>query len=212
VLLDLNRKPEALEEFNRAINLEPDSFLAYVYSAGIKDDLGDYDGAEADYTALTRLKPEYYFAFEGLGFHKMRKGLWGEARDAFAEAYKQAPQEWTYAVLTAVTWMRAGRISDPRQFLEQALRRVQRETSPWYMLRLYHDLAGDNDVAIRIDREQNPDLKAKLLYYLAEYYDIRGNKNLADRYFLQVRELNRKYIPEWRLNEWALEKRNIENF
>ncbi|MDR0689917.1 MAG: tetratricopeptide repeat protein [Spirochaetaceae bacterium] len=212
VLLDLNRKPEALEEFNRAIALDPEVFLAYVYSAGIKDDLGDYDGAEKDYITLARLEPEYYFAFEGIGCHKMRQGLWGEARDAFAEVYKQAPQEWAYALLTAVNWMRAGKPSDPRQFLEQALRRVQRETLPWYMLRLYYDLAGDNDVAIRIDRERNPELKAKMFYYLAEYYDARGNKNLADRYFLQVRELDQRYILEWRLNEWALEKRNMGNF
>jgi tetratricopeptide (TPR) repeat protein len=207
VLLDLNRKPEALEEFNRAITIDPGAFVAYVYSAGIKDDLGDYDGAERDYITLARLNPEYYFAFEGIGIHKMRRGLWGEARDAFAEAYKRAPQEWTYALLTAMNWMRAGRPSDPRQYLEQALRGVQRETLPWYMFRLYHDLSGDNDVAIRIDRERNVETKARMLYYLAEYYDIRGNKNLADRYFLQVRELNRKYILEWRLNEWALEKR-----
>jgi tetratricopeptide (TPR) repeat protein len=212
VLLDLNRKPEALGEFNRAITIAPDLFVAYVYSAGIKDDLGDYDGAEKDYITLARLNPEYYFAFEGIGLHKMRKERWGEARDAFAEAYKKAPQEWTYALLTAMNWMRAGKPSDPRQYLEQALRRVQRETLPWYMLRLYHDLSGDNDVAIRIDRERNVETKARMLYYLAEYYDIRGNKNLADRYFLQVRELNRKYILEWRLNEWALEKQNMGSF
>jgi hypothetical protein len=51
-----------------------------------------------------------------------------------------------------------------------------------------------------------------MLYYLAEYYDIRGNKNLANRYFLQVQDLNRNYVIEWRLNEWALEKRNLGSF
>jgi tetratricopeptide (TPR) repeat protein len=210
VLVDLNRKREALEEFTQAIALEPDVFIAYVYSAGIKDETGDYEGAERDYTTLIKLKPEYYFAYEGLGMLKMRKGLWAEARDAFQEAYRQAPQESNYAMLTAMNWMRAGRINDPRQFLEQALRGVQRESLEWYVLRLYHDLAGDNDLALRIDREKNPDIKSRMLYYLANYYDIRGNTNLANKYFLQVKELGRKGIIEWRLNEWALEQRNLK--
>jgi tetratricopeptide (TPR) repeat protein len=209
-LIDLNRKPEALEEFTRAISINPEVFIAYVYSAGIKDESGDYGGAEKDYEILARLKPEYYFAFEGLGIIRMRKHQWAEARDAFLEAYRQAPSEQSYALLAAMNWMRAGRINDPRQFLEQALRKVERESLDWYMLRLYHDLAGDNDVAIRIDREKNLDAKARMLYYLANYYDIRGNRILADKYFIQMKDMDRKAIPEWRLNEWIIEERNLK--
>jgi hypothetical protein len=80
------------------------------------------------------------------------------------------------------------------------------------MLRLYHDFVGDNDLVIRVDREKNYDTKARMLFYLANYYDIRGNKSLADKYFLQVKELDRRAIPEWRLNEWALEARNLQIF
>jgi tetratricopeptide (TPR) repeat protein len=209
-LIDLNRKPEALEEFSRAISIDPETFIAYVYSAGIKDETGDYGGAEKDYGVLVKLKPEYYFAFEGLGFIRMRNHQWAEARDAFLEAYRQAPAELGYALLAAMNWMRAGKINDPRQFLEQALRKVERESLDWYMLRLYHDLAGDNEVAIRIDREKNLDHKARMLYYLANYYDIRGSRTLADKYFIQVKELDRRAIPEWRLNEWIVEERNLK--
>ncbi|MDR1898608.1 MAG: tetratricopeptide repeat protein [Treponema sp.] len=212
ILLDLNRKQESLEEFSRAVALDPGSFIAYVYTAGIKDEFGDYEGAERDYTTLTKLRPEYYFAFEGLGVLKMRKQLWAEARDNFLEAYRQAPKEPGYALLAAMNWMRAGRQNDPRQFLETALRRVERESPDWYLLRLYHDLAGDNDIVIRLDREKNLDTKAKSLYYLAHYYDIRGNKSLADKYFLQVKDLDRRAIPEWRLNELALEERDLKAF
>ncbi|MDR1278262.1 MAG: tetratricopeptide repeat protein [Treponema sp.] len=211
-LIDLNRKPEALDEFNRAVGINPGVFIAYVYRAGIKDETGDYEGAEQDYEAQARLRPEYYFAFEGLGIIKMRKHQWAEARDAFLEAYRQAPAEQGYALLAAMNWMRAGRINDPRQFLEQALRKVERESLDWYMLRLYHDLAGDNDVAIRIDREKNLDNKARMLYYLANYYDIRGNRTLADKYFMQVKDLDRRAIPEWRLNEWIIKERNLSAF
>jgi tetratricopeptide (TPR) repeat protein len=211
VLIELNRKQDALPEFTRAIRMDPENFLAYVYSAGIKDDLGDYDGAERDYGILVRLRPDYYFAFEGLGMHKMRRAQWEEARDAFREAYKRAP-EGTYALLTAVNWMRAGRAGDPKQFLAEAIRKTERETMDWYMLRLYHDLAGDTDVAMRIDKAANSPVKARMLFYLAEYYDIRGNRNLADKYFVQMKELNQRGIPEWRLNEWIVAERNLGAF
>jgi tetratricopeptide (TPR) repeat protein len=209
VLLDLHHKQEALEEFERAIALDPNNFLAYVYTAGIKDDFKDYEGAYEDYTILVRLRPDYYFGFEGLGMHQMRKGRWAEARDAFLEAYKQAPDEAHYALLAAMNWMRAGKITDPKQFLEQAMRQVPRNSVEWAILHLYHDLARDTDVAIRAEKEIDLDAKARLLYYLANYYDIRGNKILADTYFLQVKDLNRQYIVEWRLNEWAIEARNL---
>jgi tetratricopeptide (TPR) repeat protein len=210
VLVDLNRKQEALPEFNRAIAIDPNTFIAYVYSAGIKDELGDYAGAEHDYEILARLKPEYYFAFEGVGIHKMRQGLWAEARDAFMETYKQAPENFSYALLASLCWMRAGRIQDPKPFLAQVLRKVKRDSLEWYVIRLYHDLNGDNDVAIRIDQETDPTLKARMLYYLASYYDIRGNTTLANRYFTQTYEMEQRTIIEWRFTQWVVEERNLK--
>ena len=208
-LVELARKPEALEEFRRAIALDPNNFLAYVYSAGIKEEFGDYAGAERDYATLTKIRPEYYFAFEGLGMLKMKTHQWAEARDAFLEAYKYAPKEYVYALLAAVNWMRAGRQTDPRQFLAQVLRTVPRDSLEYSMLRLFHDLSGDVDVAVKVDMEVNLDSKARMLFYLACYYDIRGNKTLADRYYLRVQELDRMAGLEWRLNEWILEERGI---
>ncbi|MDR0583457.1 MAG: tetratricopeptide repeat protein [Treponema sp.] len=211
-LVELNRKQEALDEFKQVIAADPDNFLAYVYSAGIKDELGDYEGAERDYATLIKLRPEYYFAFEGLGMIKMRKHQWAEARDAFLSAYRQAPKEYSYALLAAVNWMRAGRPDDPKQFLSQVLRTVPRESLEYTMLRLFHDMNGDMNAAIKADSEKNLDTKARMIFYLANYYDIRGNKSLADKYFLQVQELNRVATPEWRINEWFLEERGLKVF
>ncbi|WP_010263570.1 tetratricopeptide repeat protein [Treponema primitia] len=210
VLVDLQRKQEALPEFNRAIGIDPNMFIAYVYSAGIKDELGDYEGAEHDYEVLAKLKPDYYFAFEGVGIHKMRRGLWAEARDAFMATYRQTPETFSYALLTSLCWMRAGRIMDPKPFLAEVLRKVKRDSLEWYVIRLYHDLNGDSDVAARIDQEQNLTLKAQMLYYLASYYDVRGNTTLANRYFTQAYDMGERTIIEWRFTEWVVEERNLK--
>jgi tetratricopeptide (TPR) repeat protein len=208
VLVELDRKEEALAEFNRAVSMDPDVFYPYVYRAGIKDDFGDFEGAAQDYMVLTRLNPEYYFAFEGLGIHKIRKGLWAEARDNFMEAYKQSP-DTGYALLASLCWMRAGRLQDPKAFLAQALKRVKRDSLDYALLRLYHDLSGDGDVAARLDKETDLTLKAQMLYYLASYYDVRGNTALANRFYIQVDEIGRQPIIEWRLNEMVIKERNL---
>jgi tetratricopeptide (TPR) repeat protein len=209
LLMEMDRKKEALADFNRAINIAPDIFIAYVYSAGIKNEFGDYSGAEQDYAKMSKIRPDYYFAFEGLGLIKMKNKQWAQARDAFLDAYKQAPKEFSYALLAAVNWMRAGKQTDPKQFLAQVLKTAPRDSIEYTMLRLFHDLSGDADVADKIERETNIYSKSRMLFYLACYYEIRGNVSLANRYYIMVQELDAVASIEWRLNEWILEERGI---
>jgi tetratricopeptide (TPR) repeat protein len=209
-LIELNRKPEALKELDHAIGLSPNSFLAYIYRAGIKDESGDYKGAELDYITLTKIKPDYYFAAEGLGIIKMRYQRYTEARDAFLAAYRQAPKEYQYALLATINWMKAGKPSDPKQFLAQVLKTAPRDSADWSLLRLYHDMGGDGDVVDKANREQNLDLKSRMLFYIAHYYDIRGNKTLANNYFLMVKDMNRTGTVEWKMNEWITEERGLK--
>ncbi|MDR2543046.1 MAG: tetratricopeptide repeat protein [Treponema sp.] len=209
VLMDMNRRQDALESFKRAIMVDPGIFMAYVYSAGLKDEFGDHAGAELDYITLSKLRPDYYFAFEALGIIRMRNENWAGARDAFLDAYRQAPTEFNYAILAAINWMRAGRPADPRQFLTQVLRTAPRDSLDHIMLRLFHELRGDSDVVTRVEREQNIYEKSRMLFYLASYYDIMGSRNLANRFYLQVEELEAFASLEWRLNEIVLEQRGI---
>ena len=216
LLLEMNRKPAALEEFNRAISISRDEFLAYAYSSGLKDDLGDPDGAERDYAVLVKLRPDYYYALEGLGLHKMRKGNWAEARDIFMEAYKRAPSEHFYALLAAINWMKAENLSAPRSYISQAQAKVKRDSLEWYMFRLYYDLtsravAGETDMINRIEQEKNEDLKARMMFYMAQYYDVRGNPVMANKYYMMVNEMGKRAIPEWRLIEWIIASREIKS-
>jgi hypothetical protein len=94
---------------------------------------------------------------------------------------------------------------------------MKRDIIDYHMMRLYYDLsgrvyAGENSMLTMVDQEKNPDARARMVFYLAFYYDIRGAKILADKYFLQFKELDRRAIPEWRLNEWILEERNLQVF
>jgi len=216
LLLEMNRKSQALEEFKRAIEINPSEYRAYAYSAGLKDDLGDISGAERDYAILARLKPDYYFALEGLGLHKMKNGNWAEARDAFMEAYRRAPTEHFYGLLAAINQMRAENPASTRAFLAQIQTKVARDTLLWYMVRLFYDLTarnylGENDMITRLERTTDPSLKARMMFYMAQYYDVRGNAGTANMYYQFVSETKVQTIPEWRLNEWILADRGLKS-
>ena len=219
LLLEMNRKSQALEEFNRAIQINPAEYRAYAYSAGLKDDLGDIDGAERDYAILAKLKPDYYFALEGLGLHKMKNEKWAEARDAFTEAYKQAPTEYYYGLLAAINQLRADSrpesLTSVRTFLAQIQAKVTRDTLLWYMVRLFYDFTsrnylGETDMITRIDRATDQTLKARMMFYMAQYYEVRGNINSANTYYQLLGEMKVQTIPEWRLNEWILADRGFK--
>jgi len=215
LLLEMGRRRQALDEFLRAVEINPREHLAYIFTAGLKDEFGDHDGAASHYAILARLRPDYYFGLEGLGLHQMRVGNWAEARDTFMEVYRRAPEEHLYALLAAINWMRAEDITAPRAFLQQVLPRVQRDTLEWHMFRLYIDLtarnfSGESNMVVRLDRERNEELRARMLFYMALYYDVRGNADLANRYFLMVNEMSVRSIPEWRLNEWILAERGLK--
>jgi tetratricopeptide (TPR) repeat protein len=210
VLIDLNRKQAALEEFTRAQSLNPDHFLSYAYSAGIKDEAQDYAGALEDYETLVRLRPDYYFGLEGVGMLKMRDHRWGEARDAFIQAYQYAPNEWSYALLAMMNWRRLDQPGNIRDFANLALRKLPRDSLEYAVVRLYLEMNGDDGVARRISQEKDPKRKARMLYYLANYYDIKGNARLAEAMFSEIANLEQRMtIPEWRLIMWALEERSL---
>ena len=220
-LMEMSRPEEALSLLERAIIISPNDFLAYAYSSAIRDEMGDYAGAERDYLTLARLKPDYYFAYEAVGIIRMRNRQWAGARDAFLEAYKYAPREYnrdlklvgdemySYAILAALNWMRAGRQTDPKTFLAQVLRTAPLNTVDYYILRLLHDLSGDDNAVRQVDAERNIYAKARGLYYIASYFDIRGSRTLADRYHLMVQDLDAAGLLEWRLNEIILTERGL---
>jgi len=214
ILLDMDRRDDALVEFNRAVTINPNEFLGYVYTAGLKDNSGDLDGAEHDYAAMLRLKPDYHYAREGLGLHKMRRENWTEARDILVEAFRQAPSEYHYALLAGISWIRSGDLAGARTFLNQAMPKLTRDSLEWHMLRLYYDMTvrnyvGETNLLRLVNEQEDPILKARMLFYMAVFYDIRGNTNAANRYFLMVHEMDKRAIPEWRLNSWILASRNL---
>jgi tetratricopeptide (TPR) repeat protein len=208
-LLSLDRPKEALEAFERAVTLDGRQFVAYIYSAGILADMGEYGKAEERYAEAARLNPDYFYAHEGIGMLKMKNKEYAAARDAFMTAYAKAPFENGYAVLAALNALRVQKLFEIKPFLESAMRRTKRDTLDYAILRMLNDFNGDANVARLIETEKNTLLKGKTAFYLAEFYDICDKPALADAYYEKCREAGRRDTIEWRLNRWKMEERDL---
>jgi tetratricopeptide (TPR) repeat protein len=208
-LLAMNRADEALEAFEWAIALDNTEFAAYVYSAGMLADKGDFVMAEQRYNELATLNPDYFYAYEGIGMLKMKNKEYAAARDAFLAAYAKAPSENSYAVLAALNALRTQKPFEVKPFLETAMRTVKRDTLDYAVLRMLNDFNGDANVARQIEAEKDTLVKGRMTFYLAEFYDICGKPTLANVYYEKCREANRRDTVEWRLNQWKMEERSL---
>ncbi|MDR2480737.1 MAG: tetratricopeptide repeat protein [Spirochaetaceae bacterium] len=205
-LLALDSKKEALNEFERAEKLNPQIFVSYVYSAGIRDDMEDYKNAMHDYERLVKINPDYYFGFEMLGAHYMREKRYADARDAFKSAYARAPEDYNYALLAVVNGLYAGdKQALYKPYIEEILRKIDKSSPYTYMLRLFYDFSGDSETVRKINSEKNNEVRARNLFYLANYYMSRGLESLAEKVFDEFKELKTKNLLEWRIYEWAVE-------
>jgi len=99
VLLNLKRKKEALQDFNKAVELEPEYSYRYASRAFAKDALGDLSGAIEDYRIAVTLDPDDAIAHNNLGLLEEKIGNQANAQkhfktaDAFAAEYFQQEKE-----------------------------------------------------------------------------------------------------------------------
>ncbi|MDR2521304.1 MAG: tetratricopeptide repeat protein [Spirochaetaceae bacterium] len=207
VLLDKNRKKDALDEFRRAVRINPDNFISYVYTAGISDELGLDVEAEQQYKKLAAIKPDYYFGFEGIGVHSLKRGEWLAAKDAFVKAWQYAPQEVNYALLAAYAWLKAAKNSPEsragvKKLMNDAMKQVKRDSTEYFVLRMYAEGMGDADIARRAEKENNELMKARAYFYLACYYDVHNLPALSEKFSEEFKAFNRRDVIEYRINEF----------
>lgn len=85
-LLNLNRKHAALDDFNHAVQLDPNYSYRYASRAFAKDALGDLQGAIADYEIAVKLDPDDAIAHNNLGLLIEKSGNQTAAQKHFSAA------------------------------------------------------------------------------------------------------------------------------
>ncbi len=202
--ISAGKKRDAREAFSEAIRIDPSQYLAYIYRAGLNDDLDNVDEAIADYRTVCSVYPRYYYAAESLGILLWGKGDYAGSRDAFRLALKQNPNNPYYALLYALCYFREGKNAEGKDFMANYIKTMNRESTEYFLCRLFVDKSGEADVLNRITKEKKATARNRMLFYAAEYYDIFQNKDIAQKYYLEIIATPSPGFLEYRLSKWAI--------
>jgi tetratricopeptide (TPR) repeat protein len=80
------RFPHVLEDFDKAVNLNPNNPYFYSCRAYVKDKIGDSEGAIEDYTKAHQLDPEDALILNNLGLAEQKLGYTHKARQSFEKS------------------------------------------------------------------------------------------------------------------------------
>jgi tetratricopeptide (TPR) repeat protein len=195
---------EARTAFTDAIRVDPNQYLAYIYRAGLNDDIGNTDEAISDYRKITELYPAYYFAAESLGVLLWGKGDYEGSGAAFEKALQKNPRNPSYALMMTLCYYRLGRDSDAKSFMGRFITTLDRNSNNYFLCRMFVDKSGDTEVLNRIMKETNLNTRNRMLFYSAMYYNLFQNKNIAQKYFIEITSQPTPSFFEFRLSQWAL--------
>lgn len=196
----------AIKEWTTAISIDSDYFLAYAYRAGVYDEMNKLDSAMKDYLKVVELNPQYYFAYENIGLLALHEEKWEIARNAFSKCFDKNPKNVSYPLMITYCYYMEKNDLKAKEFSDKALRKMDRNTIEYSVLRMFHDRAGEKQIAQRVANLTNRNQQGKMYYYLGLYYDMFGGVEAAKDFYSKVVELNSPMFFEYRLAEWRVKE------
>src|SRR6266536_1834549 len=119
---------KALEDYRRALDLEPRNVDALLGVAGLYDKFDMPDKAVEAYNQAIDLDPGYYWPYELQGVFFYNRGKYPEAAEQFRRVIESAPGVFNAYINLGATLMDLGKYDEAEQFLIQSLK--LRETAP----------------------------------------------------------------------------------
>ncbi|HKL85840.1 MAG TPA: tetratricopeptide repeat protein [Treponemataceae bacterium] len=205
-LISSGNKAGAQKAFTEALTLDPNNYLGYIYRAGLNDDLGNRKEAISDYTKVCALFPQYHYASESLGILLWEDGNWMGSKKAFLQALEWNPKNASYALMVTLCSYRAGNDKEAKNFMSQYIATLDRSSTEYFLCRLFVDKSSDGDVLNRITKETNVNIKNRMLFYMAMFYDLFGSKSLSQKYLIEITSIPSPTFFEYRLSERELGK------
>ena len=91
-----------------------------------------------------------------------------------------------------------------KKFSDSVLRKLDRSSMDYAILRVFHDLAGEAPLIQKIGTLTNSNQKGKMYFYIGLLYDMIGGKEAANKYYMEVVNLNSPMFFEYRIAEWSV--------
>jgi hypothetical protein len=153
------------------------------------------------------LKPDYGPAYVPLARLAWARADWPTARDAFRQAYLYQEDEHSLALCAAVCSLRAGKPAEVSAVLTPVLPQLAADS--WYRdtARFLMDRSAEPSFLGRINRERNAALKARMLFYYAEYCFANNMDRAGLTYLIQIEGKGAVSAPETQLASAELARR-----
>ena len=121
VLFGTGKYEEAVKQYQRALELDPNSDYALGQLADAYQKLGNPAAAEAAYQKAITLRPNYWAVYSGLGALYTGQARYGEAADMFKKVTQLAPDNYSgYSNLGAI-YLLQGRYEDAISQLNRSI-------------------------------------------------------------------------------------------
>jgi tetratricopeptide (TPR) repeat protein len=201
-----SRQDEAIADFSMAIRLDPAQFVGYALRAEAYAARGDAAGALSDWEQVITLRPDYGGAYAPLASLAWTAGDWKKAHDAFLMAY-QYDEDPSLALCAALCSVRLNDRSDVEAIVAPVLDRTPSDS--WYRLvaRFLSDPGFESSFLSRIERERDPGMRARMLFYVAVFSLTSGRERLGATYLAQADGTGSPLTVEARLTRTEIERR-----
>lgn len=208
----LGHYDNAADSWTKAIALQPNYFLAYAYRGGLYDEQGKDDLAISDYKQLLRCNPDYYYAYESIGVLEIHKKNWTAARQAFMKCYEMdKTANVSYPLMVTYCYYMEGDKINAKAFSDKVLRKMDRSSIEYAMLRVWHDESGEMPLPQKISTITDSKKKGKMWFYLGLFYDMFGGGEFASENYSKLLSMNSPMIFEYRMAEWRVGQLNLNS-
>jgi tetratricopeptide (TPR) repeat protein len=180
MLAALGRHAEAIQEVDRAVELDPLCLVVSTSAAHVRYLCGDYDGTLAYCRRTTDIDPQYLPARRLIGAVYLQTGRTGDALAVLQAVYAEAGHDPIYIASLANARALAGDSAGAEQLLRALHRLSASRYLSRYHLALAHVGIGDMDSAFAALEQAVIDSDPALVYIVAEprFAPIRAD----DRY------------------------------
>ena len=114
------------------------------------------------------------------------------------------PANISYPLMISATYIKEGKKSENKDFLNLVMRNMDRNSAEYAVLRLYYDGINPSLVEKKVVSVTNSTLKGKLTFYMGLYYDLYGDDVSAKNSILKL-EFTKSDVFEYKMNDWALD-------
>ena len=179
---------QAVEDLKALEAINPNNLFAHIYSAGVYDDLGDYDTALSYYGKVMEARPDYAFAYEGAGKIYYMREDYARAESCFLKAYELIYPYEGYILMAALAMKNQGDNFRAKEILQETIGTLDRESLMYELFRYAKDGGSDFFITGEIAKETDKDARNKAWFYLGELYLLQDSPRSAQAAFMNLSE------------------------